>query len=177
MLKKTITYEDFNGDMVTEDHHFHLSKADLVELEMSRPGGLSAYLQNIVNSEDGVMIMKEFKELLLKSYGIRTPDGKRFLKNDEIRDGFASSEAYSAVFMELIMDAEAASAFVNGIVPSSLNADMAKLEAKKATVEAPPTPPKKPRVITQEEAREMNAVDLKNLIAQGATIAPATPKL
>ena len=81
MLKKTITYEDFNGDKVSEDFFFHLSKAELVELELSHKGGLSEALKRIVESEDGKAIIAEFKNIILSSYGQRSDDGKRFVKN------------------------------------------------------------------------------------------------
>jgi hypothetical protein len=83
VLKKRITYEDFNGEEVTEELYFNLSKAELVELELSRPGGMQEHLQKIVESEDGKAIITEFKELILMSYGQRSEDGKRFIKNQE----------------------------------------------------------------------------------------------
>ena len=91
MLKKTIEYEDFNGDTVVEDYYFHLTKADLVEMEMAQKGGMHEYLQRIVASEDGRAIIAEFKNLILMSYGKRSEDGKRFIKTQEMRDDFATS--------------------------------------------------------------------------------------
>ena len=86
MLKKTITYEDFNGEEVSEDFFFHLSKAELVELELSHEGGLSESLQRIVAAQDGKSIIAEFKNILLTSYGQKSADGKRFIKNQQLRE-------------------------------------------------------------------------------------------
>ena len=123
MLKKTITYTDYNGNERTEDFYFNLTKAEVMEMEMSTSGGLAETIQRIVAAQDAPAIIKIFKELVLKSYGVKSMDGKRFMKSDAIREEFAQTEAYSILFMELATDAEAASKFVNGIVPADLNAD------------------------------------------------------
>ena len=117
MLKKTITYEDYNGVERTEDFYFNLTKAELTEMELSTEGGLEAMIKRIVAEKNVPAIIKIFKELVLKAYGEKSPDGRRFIKNDEVRDAFAQTEAYSEIFMELATDADAAAAFVNGITP------------------------------------------------------------
>lgn len=129
MLKKTITYEDFNGEEVVEDFFFHLSKAELIELEMSHDGGLSQWLQNIVAAEDGGSIIKEFKRIILMAYGVRSGDGKRFTKNQQLREQFESTEAYSVLFVELCTDTDAAIEFVNGVIPTAMVADAARVVA------------------------------------------------
>ena len=149
MLKKSVTYEDLDGNTNTEDFYFHLTKADLVEMEMSYPGGLHAHLQKIVDDEDGRAIMHEFKELILSSYGKRSPDGKRFIKTPELRQEFHSSEAYSALFMELCLNADVAADFVNGIVPPNLEQDVAKLEKANGESDV--------RVVTVDELKAMEA--------------------
>ena len=106
MLKKTITYQDFNGDEVSEDFFFHLSKAELVEMELSHEDGLSEALQRIIAAQDGKGIITEFKNIILGAYGKRSSDGKRFVKNATIREEFESSEAYSTLFMELVTNTE-----------------------------------------------------------------------
>lgn len=133
MLKKSITYTDFNGEEITEDFFFHLSKAELVELEMSQKEGLSQYLENIIKAENGQEIMTIFKKLLLQAYGQRSPDGKRFVKNEGLRQEFLSSEAYSELFMELVTDADAAAAFINGIIPATLADDLKKIQPTEET--------------------------------------------
>lgn len=130
MIKKTITYKDYNQVDRTEDFYFNLSKAEVMEMEMSTSGGLAEMITRIVAAQDQPAIIKIFKDLILKAYGEKSPDGKRFIKSDELSIAFSQTEAYSQLFMELATDAEAASAFVNGIVP----ADMAKQATKLSPV-------------------------------------------
>ena len=122
MLKKTITFEDYNGVKRTEDFYFNLSKAEVVEMEMSTSGGLAEMIQNIVKAEDSAAIIKIFKDLILKAYGEKSLDGKRFVKTDEngnpLYRKFMETEAFSELFMELATDAEAGANFVNGIMPA-----------------------------------------------------------
>ena len=118
MLKKTITYIDYNGSERTEDFYFNLSKAEIMEMEMSTAGGLAEMIQRIVAAQDAPAIIKIFKELVLKAYGVKSPDGKRFIKSQELADEFAQTEAYSDLFMELATNADAAANFVNGIIPA-----------------------------------------------------------
>jgi hypothetical protein len=118
MLKKTISYTDFDGNERTEDFYFNLTKAEATEMEMSTEGGLVRTLQKIVAEKDAKRIIEAFKDLILRSYGEKSPDGKRFIKNQEVRDSFSQTEAYSVLFMELATNAEAAAAFVNGILPA-----------------------------------------------------------
>ena len=125
MLKKTMTYVDYNGTERKEDFYFNLSKAEVLEMEMSTAGGLAEMIQNVVDAKDQPAIIKIFKDLVLKAYGEKSPDGKRFIKSEEIATAFSQTEAYSMLFMELATDADAAAKFVNGIVP----ADMAKQAA------------------------------------------------
>lgn len=124
MLKKKITYTDYNGNERTEDHYFNLSKSEVMEMEMSITGGLAEKITNIIAAQDAPSIIKIFKELVLKSYGEKSPDGKRFIKNDELSTAFSQTEAYSNLFMELATNADAAAAFINGIVPTQPNQPM-----------------------------------------------------
>lgn len=88
MLKKTITYNDYNGNERTEDLYFNLSQAEVMEMEMSTTGGLAEMIQKIVAAQDAPAIIKIFKEIILKAYGEKSPDGKRFIKSDEISKAF-----------------------------------------------------------------------------------------
>ena len=117
MLKKTINYTDYNGADRSEDFYFNLNKAELTEMEMSHDGGLTGLIDKVVKEQNAKEIVRIFKDLVLKAYGVKSDDGKRFIKNDELRDAFAQTEAYSELFMELATDAEAAADFINGIVP------------------------------------------------------------
>lgn len=127
MLKKPITYTDYNGNERTEDFYFNLTEAEVLEMEMSTTGGLAEMIQRIVAAQDHPAIIKVFKELILKAYGVKSPDGRQFIKSDEVTTAFAQTEAYSKLFMELATDADAASKFVNGIVPANMSK---RVEAK-----------------------------------------------
>lgn len=122
MIKETITYTDYNGVERKEDFYFNLTKAEIMEMEMSTKGGLAEMIQRIVAAQDQPAIIKIFKDLIIKAYGVKSADGKRFIKNDEVVEEFIQTEAFSQMFMKLATDADAAAKFVNGIVP----ADMAK---------------------------------------------------
>lgn len=117
MLKKTITYTDYNDVERTEDFYFNLTKAEIMEMEMSTSGGLGEMINKIVAAQDAPSIIKIFKDLVLKAYGQKSPDGRRFIKSEELRREFEQTEAYSQLFMELATNADEASAFVNGIIP------------------------------------------------------------
>ena len=122
MLKETIKYTDYNGVERTEDFWFHLSKAELMEWEMGTTGGLTEMIKRIVDAQDAPAIIKIFKELVLKAYGKKSPDGRRFEKSEALSNEFSQTEAYSKLFMELATDADKAAEFVNGIVPANANA-------------------------------------------------------
>lgn len=118
MLKKVITYTDYNGTERTENFYFNLTKAELMEMELGTSGGMADMIQRIVDAKDAPAIMKIFKELILKAYGEKSADGKRFMKSEEISTAFAQTEAYSQLYMELATDADEAAKFVNGIIPT-----------------------------------------------------------
>lgn len=117
MLKKTITYLDYDGNERTEDFYFNLTKAECMEMELSTAGGMQNMIQRIINERDQKKIVEIFKEIILRSYGEKSPDGKRFFKSPEIAAGFAATEAYSELFMELASDSDAAAKFINAVVP------------------------------------------------------------
>lgn len=134
MITKTIKYTDYNGVEREEKYLFNLSKAELMEMELGTTGGLAETIQNIIEAQDVPKIQELFKKLLLKSYGVKSDDGKKFLKVD--KDGtplsieFSQSAAFSELYMELATDAEKATEFVKGIVPADLEAQN-KAEMKK----------------------------------------------
>ena len=135
MLKKRITYTDYNGNKREEDFYFNLTKAEIMEMEMSTSGGLTEMIQRIIETQDAPSIIKVFKDIIMKSYGEKSPDGKRFVKSPELSEAFSQTEAYSELFMELASDSDAASKFVNGIIP----ADMAQAVEKQQQQAALPT--------------------------------------
>lgn len=120
MLKKTMTYTDFNGEEITEDFYFHLSEAEISEMELDSEGGISQKLNKIINSKDITKIKEYFQWIILKSYGEKTDDGKHFIKNEKVSEMFSYTQAYSDLWMELITDANAAVRFVEGIMPKSV---------------------------------------------------------
>jgi len=126
MLKKTITYEDYNGVERTEDFYFNLSQAELMDMQLGVTGGYAEMLQKIIQAKDQPAIVAIFKELILKSYGEKSADGRRFIKSKELSDEFAQTEAFSELYMELATSDEAAAAFVNGVIPAKLAAEVEK---------------------------------------------------
>ena len=118
MLKLTRTYNDYNGNSRTEDFYFNLTQAEIVEMNLSVDGGLIAMINRISAAQDSKQIVALLKDLILRAYGEKSPDGKRFIKNQELRDAFSQTEAYSDLFMEFASDAEATANFVKGIIPA-----------------------------------------------------------
>lgn len=118
MIKKTITYTDYNGLERTEDFRFNLSESEIVEMEMTAEGGLVASMKQMSSKKDAPALMKTFKNIFLKSYGEISPDGRRFMKSQEISDAFSQTKAYDIIFLELVHDAEKMSKFIDGIIGS-----------------------------------------------------------
>ena len=117
MYKKTMTYTDFDGNERTEDFYFNLTEAEVMEMEMGTTGGMKRMLEKIVAEQDTKRIIETFKDIILRAYGEKSADGRRFVKNKEIADAFSQTEAYSQLFMQLATDADAAANFINNIVP------------------------------------------------------------
>lgn len=117
MLKKNIKYVDYDGNERTEDFYFNLNKAEVIELQLGTVGGLTKTLEKIVQEKDTSRIIEYFKTLILKAYGEKSADGRRFIKSQELRDAFEQTEAYSELFMELASNAQMAAEFVNGVLP------------------------------------------------------------
>jgi len=159
MLKKSITYKNFDNETVTEDFYFNMTKAELVELELSERGGLGDTLKAIVDSKDGAKIIEYFKKIILLSYGERSEDGRRFVKSPELAETFSHTEAYSELFMALATDANMAAAFVAGIMPSDLTEEVAALPNTVTEVHSPAL--EEPKVVkdlsslTREELVEL----------------------
>lgn len=126
MIKETRKYVDFDGVEREEDFYFNFTKAELLQMELSVKGGFHAYIEQIVKAKNETELIRLFKELLEKSYGVKSPDGRRFIKNAEVLEDFKQTEAYSDLFLELATDADKASKFVNGIFPAALQAEVEK---------------------------------------------------
>lgn len=121
MLKKTVTYVDFDGNERTEDFFFNLTEQEIAEMELSTEGGLGNFINKAVAAKSQVELIELFKKLILAAYGVKSADGRRFVKNDAVREDFMSTQAFSDIYMELVQDADKASAFFNGIVPKEKN--------------------------------------------------------
>lgn len=136
MIKETITYVDYDGNKRTEDHYFNLSKAELTELQMSKKGGFHSYLTRIMSSNDTPEIMSVFKEIITMSYGRKSDDGRRFIKNDELLEDFLQSEAYTEFLMKIIGEEGEAAKFINGLMPSDLMSEIEKMGGPEKAMEA-----------------------------------------
>lgn len=117
MLKKNIKYVDYDGNDRAEDFYFNLNKAEVIELQLGTVGGLTKTLEKIVQEKDTSRIIEYFKTIILKAYGEKSADGRRFIKSQELRDAFEQTEAYSELFMELASDAKMAAEFIDGVLP------------------------------------------------------------
>lgn len=117
MLKKTVTYTDYNGVERTEDFYFNLTRSELMEMHLTTEGGMDEKINGIIKAKSQPELEKLFKEILLKSYGKKSPDGRLFMKNDEIRAEFEASPVYDELYMKLFTDENAAADFVNGVIP------------------------------------------------------------
>lgn len=126
MLKKTIKYVDYNDEEREEDFYFNLTKAELTQMQLSEKGGLDAVLDRMLQTRDEPSMIKMFKEIIDASYGVKSTDGRRFIKNQEVLDDFRQTEAYSVLFMELATNSEAAAEFINGIVPKEVASGLAE---------------------------------------------------
>lgn len=123
MFKETVTYKDFNGLERTEDFYFNLTQAEVAEMELSEQGGFAEMLKRIVAAQDAPELIKVFKEFLRKSYGVKSPDGRRFDKTPEILQDFEGTEAFSILFMKYAFDDKAAAKFIKGIMPEGFTVD------------------------------------------------------
>lgn len=121
MLKKTITYTDYDGLERTEEFRFNLTRAELMDMELTTVGTFSKLMQKIIDEKDMVRLAKCFKELILKSYGVKSDDGKRFIKSPELSEAFSQTEAYSELYMELLGNSEYAVKFIQQVMPKDLD--------------------------------------------------------
>lgn len=126
MIKKTIKFNDYNGVAREEDFYFNLSEAELLEMEAGTTGGYTEMIKRIIAAKDTPSLLEVFKTLLLKSYGEKSADGRRFVKSSELSEAFSQTEAYSQLFVRLATDSEEAAAFVNGILPEAVQSKLAE---------------------------------------------------
>ncbi len=135
MYVKEIEYTDFNGVARKEKFYFNLTKAEILDMELGKTGGLTEYIQKILEAQDTPAIMTLFKTLLLKSYGVKSDDGRRFIKNDQIREDFEQTQAFSDLYMLLALDDDEAAKIVNAIVPEDMKvSDEQKMQFAKELI-------------------------------------------
>lgn len=137
MLRLPIKYEDFNGEEAEDICYFNLSKPELIEMEVRYKKGMATFLKQIVEAEDKQELIKQFKEIVLLAYGIKSDDGKRFMKSDQIREEFSQTAAYQALFMNLATNDGDAIKFFEGVIPKDLRGSFAKASVTPIA----PTPP------------------------------------
>jgi hypothetical protein len=137
MYKKVIKYTDFNDVEREETFYFNLSKVELTRMSFRHGGAFQDFLQNLIDTKDATRMYEMFEELVQMSYGVKSDDGRRFIKNQEVLDAFVQTDAYSELLIELLNSADAASEFVTGIMPKDISAEVAKQnkEAVKALAE------------------------------------------
>ena len=140
MLKKTITYTDYDGNKRTEDFYFNISKAEFAELDMGTPGGFTAKMKVISDRKDIPAMLKTFRELIAKSYGVKSPDGRRMEKSEELSKEFMETEAYSELFTEIFQDVDSMANFIIGIMPVDSETAQSAIAATKEAIERDEAP-------------------------------------
>lgn len=125
MIKKTITYTDYDDNERKEEFYFNLNKSEIIRMEMTTKGGLVESIKRAVNAKDVETLYRLFEDLVQKSYGVKTADGRSFVKKQEYLDDFMFTEAYSELIGELVTNSKAAADFVNGIIPSNMDKQVA----------------------------------------------------
>jgi hypothetical protein len=165
MFKKTITFDDYNNETHTKDFYFHLSGAELVEMEAEHAGGMEKHLTDIIKSEDGKAIVRVFTDLIRKAYGKKSDDGLRFMKSDEVWDEFHESSAYDILFMGLVTDANAALEFIDGLLPKKM---MEELRKKQEKLVADPA-------LAQRAADAVKSIQTVQMPAFDPKLIPTTP--
>lgn len=135
MYVTNVTYTDFDGVVRTEEHRFNLTTSELVKLENSMAGGLQKRIENMMMLKDVPTIMKTMEDIIRMSYGVKSPDGRKFIKSDEIYNDFAQSGAYDEFYMSVVTDSDKASEFIDNIIPAEIKAKVAEFEKNGGQVE------------------------------------------
>ena len=145
MIKKNITYIDFDGEERTDAFYFNLSKAELMDIELDYNGNMSAAMNIMLEKRDMKGVLGLLSKLVRKAYGEKSGDGKRFLKNKELEDGFATTDAFSNLLIELVNDEKKLEAFVTGVIPADMREEVEKRMEETRETEAAEQP--KPKVV------------------------------
>jgi len=140
MLKREIKFEDFDGNQSSDIFYFNISKPELVELEVEHEGGFGKMLESIVETKNNKELIKKFKDIVLLAYGVKSEDGKRFIKSDQLREEFSQTAAYNELFMELATDDNAAVQFLTAVLPKDIAGEV-------NSVKSEVLPPTKPEIL------------------------------
>ena len=133
MIKKTVTYKDYNGIERTETFYFHYTPAELLDMEMSTEGGFAERVQRIIDAKDQTSLLKVIKKFVLDAYGVKSDDGRRFIKSADVKEAFVECPAYSEIYMELLSDDAVAAEFINGIIPDDMRDRISAMVSKNTT--------------------------------------------
>lgn len=131
MLKKTNTYTDYNGVERTESFYFHFTEAEILDMEMSTEGGFAERVQRIIDAKDQAALMKLIKQFVIDAYGVKSDDGRRFIKNEEVKTAFLECPAFSDIFMDMVTNDELAAEFINGVIPDTMKKRFAEIASGK----------------------------------------------
>lgn len=161
MLKKTMTYDDLDGNPITEDFYFHLNKLEIMKMDLEADGGLEAELKAIVATENAVEAYHRFEKILLSAYGKKSADNKSFIKNQQLTDAFAQSDALATLVFEMLQNPEQAGKFIEQVLPDRIV--KAAAEANKNGDDIPEGPPSEVTPIappTRKDLQEMTREEL-----------------
>lgn len=131
MLKKTYTYTDYNGVERTESFYFHFTEAEILDMEMSTEGGFAERVQRIIDAKDQAALMKLIKQFVIDAYGVKSDDGRRFIKNEKVKTAFLECPAFSDIFMDMVTNDELAAEFINGVIPDTMKKRFAEIASGK----------------------------------------------
>lgn len=126
MIKKTVKYEDYNGDTVTEDFYFHLTETEITKMKFSENGGLDKYIEKIMNERDHGKLIDLLDTFILNAYGVKTADGRSLIKTEDAKTQFRCCPAYDEIFMECVGDTDKAVAFITGVLPKKMQENARK---------------------------------------------------
>lgn len=180
MIKKDITYKNYEDVKVTETFYFHLSKTELMEMMVAHDGGLEEYIKRIGESNDNKRVYEEFKKILLMSVGRRPLEGNRFIKTEDIRQDFQNSDAMGELIIELLSDEVKAAEFINSLLPKELRNEVGKaVDLEPVAAEDPEATSFDqfaPRRLTPIEIQEMDADELRSGLATGRYEIASVPR-
>ena len=161
MFKYEIAYTDYNGEKRKDWAYFNLSRAELMEMELSTTAGVEEMIRMLIATKDNAKIVQIYKDLILKSYGIKSEDGRRFIKSQALREEFEQSEAYSEFFMQMMTNSELQNEFINKVVAGTNVPNMDEKEALKKLKDLGYDTTAMEKVIEAKNSEESNVVSIE----------------